>query len=165
MSPLAQQLVQQSQQFFSSDVKLKIVGDLAQMAGPQFMQVTPDMVSGFFDFVPVDGTLPIDRMAQATLWQNIMGQMRNYPQVMQQFDVAKVFTHVAQIAGIRNINQFKVQIVPDQVLQQQAQAGNVIPMRPGGPPQSGSANVGGEGPAPLPDNDSAGAALAGEANG
>lgn len=131
MSPMAQQLVQQSQQFYSGDVKLKIVGDLAQTAGPAFMNVTPELISGFFDFVPVDGTLPIDRMASATLWQNIMSQMRNYPILQQQFDISKIFTYIAQIAGCRNINQFRVQIVPDGQLQQQAQQGNVISLRPG----------------------------------
>jgi hypothetical protein len=41
---------------------------------------------------------------------------------------------VAQLAGIRNINQFKVQVVPDAVLAAQMGAGNVIPLR--GPQQS-----------------------------
>ena len=129
ISPLASRMVLDSQQFYDQEKKFRIVGDLAQMAGPQFMQIDPTMLSGDFDFVPVDGTLPIDRMAMATLWQNIMGQMRNFPQLMMQFDIGKVFTHVAQLAGIRNINQFKVQVVPDQALAAQAQAGNVIPMQ------------------------------------
>lgn len=154
MSPLAQQLVQQSQQFYDGDLKLKIVGDLAQMAGPQFMQVTPQSVSGFYDFVPVDGTLPIDRMAMATLWQNIMGQMRNFPGLTNQFDIGKIFTHIAQLAGIRNINQFKVQVLPDAQLAQQAQQGNVIPIRPGARP-AGVSNAVAAGP------DVGGAALAG----
>lgn len=136
ISPLASKMVSNSQQFYDLDRKFKIVGDLAQMAGPRFMQVTPDQLAGDYDFVPVDGALPIDRMAMATLWQNIMTQMRNYPQLLTQFDIGKVFTHIAQLAGIRNINQFKIQIVPDQQLAQQAQAGNVIPMR--GPPPAPS---------------------------
>jgi len=101
------------------------------MAGPAFMQIDPTMLSGDYDFVPVDGTLPVDRMAMATLWQNIMGQMRNFPQLMMQFDIGKVFTHVAQLGGIRNINQFKIQVVPDAVLAAQAGLGNVIPMKLG----------------------------------
>lgn len=158
MSPLAQQLVQQSQQFYSGEMKFKLVGDLAQTAGPQFLAVNNQMIAGFFDFVPVDGTLPIDRMASATLWQNIMGQMRNYPILQQQFDVSKIFTYVAQIAGCRNINQFRVQIVPDGQMQQQTQAGNVIPLRaPGGAP-SGTSNA----VAATPQMPDAGAALAGE---
>jgi hypothetical protein len=128
ISTLATRMVLNSQQFYDGDKKFKIVGDLAQMAGPQFMQVDPTMLAGDFDFVPVDGTLPIDRMAMATLWQNIMGQMRNFPQLMMQFDIGKVFTHVAQLGGIRNINQFKMQVVPDAQLAAQAQAGNVVPI-------------------------------------
>lgn len=141
ISPLASKMVSNSQQFYDAQKKFKIVGDLAQMAGPAFMQVDPQSISGDFDFVPVDGALPIDRMAMATLWQQIMGQMRNYPQLLQQMDIAKVFTHIAQLAGIRNINQFRIQVVPDQQLQQQAQAGNVIPLRPGAPPAGANAAV------------------------
>jgi hypothetical protein len=156
ISTLASRMVMDSQQFYDQQKKFKIVGDLAQMAGPAFMQVDPTMLSGDFDFVPVDGTLPVDRMAMATLWQNIMGQMRNFPQLMMQFDIGKVFTHVAQLGGIRNINQFKVQVVPDQQLAMQAQAGNVIPIRGGAgvPGQSFNSNV-----AQMP---SAGGDLAGE---
>ena len=138
ISTLATRIVLNSQQFYDQEKKFKIVGDLAQMAGPQFMQVDPAMLTGDFDFVPVDGTLPIDRMAMATLWQNIMGQMRNFPQLMGQFDIGKVFTHVAQLGGIRNINQFKLQIVPDAALAAQAQAGNVIPMGGRSPPPGGA---------------------------
>lgn len=158
MSPLATRLVAQSQQWYDGEQKFKIVGDLAQMAGPQFMAVSPDSIAGNFDFVPVDGALPIDRMAMATLWQNIMAQMRNFPQLLTQFDIGKVFTHISQLAGIRNINQFKVQVVPDGMLAQQAQQGNVIPL--------GGRSAGG---LPKPNFDSnvavppvSGAALAGE---
>jgi len=156
ISTLAQRIILDSQQFYDQDKKFKIVGDLAQMAGPQFMQVDSAMLSGDYDFVPVDGTLPIDRMAMATLWQNIMGQMRNFPALMMQFDIGKVFTHVAQLAGIRNINQFKIQVVPDGILQAQAQAGNVIPIggRAGAQNPTFNSNV-----AQMP---SAGGDLAGE---
>jgi hypothetical protein len=155
ISTLAQRMILDSQQFYDQQKKFKIVGDLAQMAGPQFMQVDPTMLAGDYDFVPVDGSLPIDRMAMATLWQNIMGQMRNFPSLMLQFDIGKVFTHVAQLAGIRNINQFKIQVVPDGMLQAAAQAGNVIPLggRQGAGPSFNS-NV-----AQMP---SAGGDLAGE---
>lgn len=140
LSPLASKMLMNSQQFYDMDRKFRVVGDLAQMAGPKFLQVNPADLSGDFDLVPVDGTLPIDRMAMATLWQNIMSQMRNYPPLMAQFDIGKVFTYVAQLAGLRNINQFKIQVVPDAQLQQQLQLGNVIPMRPGGTPNPNSAN-------------------------
>ena len=131
--PHAGKLVQSSQQFYSAEQKLRRVGSFAQDAGQAFMMVTPDDIVGQFDLVPVDGTLPIDRMAQANLWKEIMAGIRNMPpQIAMGYDWMRIFAWTAQLAGLRNINQFKIQMVPDQQLAQQAQLGNVVPMRPGG---------------------------------
>lgn len=131
----AQKLVQTSQQYYDSSAKLKRVGSLALEAGERFMNVSPEDITGFFDLVPVDGTLPVDRMAQANLWKEMMGNLRMMPpQVAAQYDWTRIFAWVAQLAGLKNINQFKIQVLPDQQLQQQAGAGNVIPM----PPRGGS---------------------------
>lgn len=79
--------------------------------------------------MPVDGALPIDRMAQANLWKEILaGLTRMPPQIMQTYDVAKIFAWTASLGGLKNINQFKIQLLPDGQLANQAQAGNVIPM-------------------------------------
>ena len=84
---------------------------------------------GFFNFVTVDGTLPVDRMAQANLWKDMMSNLRMMPpQVAMGFDWVKIFTWVGSLAGLKNINQFKVQLMPDQALEGMAQSGNVIPM-------------------------------------
>jgi hypothetical protein len=55
------------------------------------------------------------------------------PQVAMQYDVGKIFAWMAQLGGLKNINQMKLQaqVVPDAQLQQQAGAGNVIPLRAG----------------------------------
>jgi len=143
-SPHAQKLVQNSQQFYSSQAKLRRVGSFAQDAGQGFVNVSPDSITGFFDLVPVDGTLPIDRMAQANLWKEIMAQVRNMPQqVAMGYDWVRIFAWAAQIGGLKNINSFKIQVVPDAQLgpgAPQVQQGNVIPMtpRPGLPAPGGS---------------------------
>ena len=134
-APHAQKIVQNSQQFYDAAAKLKRVGGLALEAGERFINVSPEDIQGFFDLVPVDGTLPIDRMAQANLWKDIMGTLRMMPpQVAMGYDWARIFAWVAQLAGLKNISQFKVQVVPDAALAAQAASGNVIPMRPPGPP-------------------------------
>ncbi len=117
----SQKLVMNSQQFYTAQKKFRIVGTLAQEAGMQFLQVTPDKIGGFYDFVPVDGTLPIDRFAQANLWKELLVNMARVPQVMMQYDLGRIFGWVAHLAGLKNINQFKVQV-----------------LRPGQPPASGS---------------------------
>jgi hypothetical protein len=108
-------------------------------AGQGFLDVNPEAISGFFDYVPVDGTMPIDRMAQANLWKELMAGLRMMPpEISQQYDWGRIFAWVAQLGGLKNINQFKVQVVPDAQLAAQAQAGNVIPMPPRGGMAQGS---------------------------
>lgn len=147
-APHSQKLVQNSQQFYDGSKKFKIVGDLAMGAGPNFMNVNPDMIMGFFNFSPVNGTLPIDRQAQANLWKDMMASLRMMPpQVAMGFDWVKIFSWVGTLAGLKNINQFKIQTVPDGSLDQQVQAGNVIPMptpqRSLSPPGADSSTVSG----------------------
>jgi len=136
-SPYTQKLVQRTQQRYTAEKQYKIVGDLAQFS-PQFAMISPADISGFFDYEPADGTLPVDRFAQANLWQMIMGQMVNYPQILMQYDVAKIFAWVANLAGIKNMAQFR--LVPDEQLLAQAQAGNVVPLRQAGSPTNTNLN-------------------------
>lgn len=126
--PLGDLLVRESQQWYDTPMKLRIVGDLAQMAGPQFFDVTPELIAGAFDVTPVDGTLPIDRFAQANLWKEIMVATQQMPQIAMQYDLAKIFAWTAQLAGLKNINQFKIKVMPDAQVQGMAQAGNVVPL-------------------------------------
>ena len=123
--PLAQKLTQRTQQRYSTERMYKLVGDVALLA-PRFGLITPETIAGFYDYEPVDGTLPVDRFAQANLWNMLLQQMGNSPQIMAQYDIAKVFGFVANLAGIKNLAQFRIQ-APEQ-LEQQAQAGNVVPI-------------------------------------
>lgn len=127
-STMSQMMVQNTQQYYSQEKKFRIVGDLAAEAGPAFMDVSAESITGFYDFVPVDGTLPVDRFAQANLWKELLGQMRQMPELAATYDISRIFAFVAQLGGLKNINQFKVQIGSQQQLAQQAQAGNVVPL-------------------------------------
>ena len=140
-TPLSQTLLQSTQQYYDAEEKYRIVGDLALTATEKFIKVDPESIQGFFDFVPVDGTLPIDRFAQANLWRDLFAQMSQNETLIAQYDMGKIFAWIAQLTGLKNINQFRVDIQPDALLQAQAQQGNVIPIGgandPAGPPSSG----------------------------
>lgn len=127
-APLAQKMTMTTQQLYELDKKFRIVGDQAQW-GEAYLQIDPKMLAGFFDFVPVDGTMPVDRFAQVNLWQQLMSNMARVPGALEQYDLSKIFAFVAQLGGLKNINRFKLQVVPDQQMLAQAQAGNVVPMR------------------------------------
>lgn len=130
-TPMSQMIVQNSQQYYDAEKKFRLVGDLAEQAGQKFVQVDPDTIQGFYDFVPIDGTLPVDRFAQANLWRELFGQMRNFPQLMEQYDIPKIFGWVAQLAGLKNIQQFKINIQPDEQINREAERGNLVPLRGG----------------------------------
>lgn len=125
-TPLAMKMLQTSQQLLDARTELRVVGDIGQLS-PSFVPVDVESITGAFDFVPLDGTLPTDRFAQANLWQMLMGQMRNFPQIMQTYDVARIFAWVAQLAGMKNLNQFRLQVQDPNMLARQAQAGNIVP--------------------------------------
>ena len=137
-APLAEMLVANSQQYYDQELKLRIVGDLMLDAGQNFVTVDPELISGMYDFVPVDGTMPIDRYAQANLWKELIQGMQQMPQLMQQYDLGRIFAWVAQLAGLKNINKFKIQVAPPGA---QMPAGampmpnNVIPMPGAAGPQ------------------------------
>lgn len=132
-SPHAQKLLQTTQQFYGGDIKLRIVGEAANLAGPQFLgPVSSQDISGQFDFMQVDGTLPIDRMAQANLWKELLMAFRQIPELGMQFDIGKIFAWTAQLSGLKNIDKFRVQLASPEQLAQQAAAGNVVPIRPPG---------------------------------
>ena len=129
-APWAQKLIQTTQQMYDQDRKYRIVGDLSQW-GERYLNVTPEDIRGFYDFVPVDGTVPVDRFAQANLWQQIMQGMERMPMVAQQYDMGRLFAFVAQLAGLRNITQFRIQTVPNAQMQQQVASGASVPITPG----------------------------------
>jgi hypothetical protein len=125
----ARKLVQTSQQFYRWEAKMRIVGDLAQAAGQNFVNVKPSDIAGYFSAMPVDGALPADRMAQANMWKEILiGATRLPPVIQETYDFAKIFSWMASLGGLKNINQMKVQMMPDEQLAGMVANGNAIPM-------------------------------------
>jgi hypothetical protein len=149
----SQRMVQLSQQYFTADRKFRIAGSLLTDMSPgeqqQFIDVNPQVISGFYNFIPVDGTLPVDRIALANLWKDLLLQMRTVPGLIQQYDLGRIFGHVAQLAGIRNLSQFKIQIGSPAALAQAAEAGNSIPLPAPGRGSQNPAGVPTAGPAML----------------
>ena len=134
-SPLAQMMLMNTQQLMTAEQKYSIAGNTMDQA-KAFMEVDPAKISGFYNFVPVDGTMPIDRLAQANFWKELLMQMARVPQLAMQFDMPSMLMHVMKMQGERNIDRFKIQVSPQQQLMQQAQAGNVVPLQgTGGPPR------------------------------
>lgn len=124
-------MLSNTQQYYDQEKVFKVAGELgAQM---QRIQITPESIAGQYDFVPVDGTMPIDRFAQANLWKELFTALSSMtdpanPGPPFGFDLGKIFAYTAQLAGAKNINQFKVDVVPDEELGGLIERGNVRPI-------------------------------------
>lgn len=141
--PLADMMLSNSQQYYEADMKLKVVGD--QMQGQGFTAVNPETIAGDFSFLPVDGTLPLDRFAQAAQYKELVQLLMADPGSAEQWDMGGLISWILQLGGIKNINRFKIQT---NVLQPgQAPPSNLVPLsgRPPGQPPVG--NVGSAGAA------------------
>lgn len=139
-SGLSQLMLQQTQQLMDVQMKVRIAGDAWNQPGAQKMlNVSPEDIQGQFDFVSVDGTLPVDRFAQVNMWTQLLQQMASVPQVMQTYDLGLIFGWVAQLGGLKNMNNFKVQVQP----QGAGMPSNVVPIGGAGGPGAKKGNGGG----------------------
>jgi len=149
-TPLAQTLVQSTQQYYDKEQQYRVGRRFAKKA-EEFITVSPDLIDGFFDFVPVDGTLPADRFAQANLWSEITKQISAIPELAQNFDIARIYEHIAQLTGVRGLDAFRVKVRPDEEL---LSASDRIPLPTQGATQNEQGNFGTEerprGPSQIP---------------
>lgn len=140
MDPLSQRLLSNTQQFLDFEQKYRIAGNVMENA-QAFAVVDPARIAGSYDFVPVDGTAPIDRMAQANFWKELLVQMIRQPEMAMQWDINGMISHMMKLQGERNIDRFRIQVAPPGAnLPGQAAAGNVIPL--------GAGSAGRKGPSP-----------------
>lgn len=126
-NPCASVMLRESQQRYTMNRKHRIVGTGA-MDKANFIDVSPESLQGFYDFIPVDGTMPIDRFAMSNLLRELAVDSIKMPGVAQQMDFMRLVEEIAQLNGIRYFNKFKLQLAPDALMASQAQAGNIIPM-------------------------------------
>lgn len=153
MTALTRQMLLNSQQWMSREFYTRVVGPEGNLFP---LTVTPDGIAGDFYYPVHDGTLPLDRIARLDIWREILVGVLQDPQLRQSYSVPKLFEFVAELGGANNIKSFRIQAMPEDQLNQQAQAGNLAPI-PGanGPaglmnstlPQPGNRIVGAGGPA------------------
>lgn len=131
-SSLSQRLVMNTQQLYQDERLFRIAGSLMQDAGT-FLSVRVDQeaLAGFYDYVPIDGTLPIDRMAQANFWKEMVGMIAQSPQMAMEWDLSGLVSHIMSMQGERNIQKFRrvnMQAMDPAMLQQMAQQGSMVPI-------------------------------------
>lgn len=142
-SPLAQMIVQNTQQYYDAEKAFKIAGNMLTPGVGPFLKIKPDDIAGFYDYVPIDGTLPVDRFAQAQLYRQMIMDLAQMPALLAQYDLGGLFAWTAQLAGLKNVNQFKfkTQLTPDEQIMYQLNAGNIVGQKAIGGDYGGAGNT------------------------
>jgi hypothetical protein len=145
MDPLADMIISNTQQLLSEERKYAVAGNTLE-AAQNFLTAGPDQIAGSYNFVPVDGAAPIDRLAQANFWKELLVQVARVPQIAMQLDLVGMIGHVMKLQGERNFERFRINVLPPGVAPGAAvpgqgglpaqPAGNVVPLGAPSAPRS-----------------------------
>jgi len=96
------------------------------------VKVSPMDLAVSTDLIVRDGSIPGGNFSEA--WIQLFKTIGSTPELMQQFDITRIFMYIAQQLGAKNVEDFKRnvnQIQPvvqgDEDVLRQAEAGNLIP--------------------------------------
>ena len=144
MQPLGRLFASHTQQFMTEDLFVKTTGTLGDRLREVFgeaglqgqrnerLRVSPLQIASIdYDLSVHDGAIP--GKEDPRLWVELFQVMAQNPEIGQQFDMLRVFRHIARQMGAKNPEDFirRAEVVPDQVVQQQAAAGNAVPLPAG----------------------------------
>jgi hypothetical protein len=126
-----------TQQYMSQDTYVSVIGRYAEQLmtvfGPNTKRkkVTPFDLAINYDLIVRDGSIPGGNFSDA--WVEMFKIIGTTPELMQQFDVTRIFMYIAQQMGAKNVEDFRRnmsqvqgQVMPDGQVMDQAQKGNLI---------------------------------------
>lgn len=125
-APHAQRLLQTTQQHYDLERMYRIAGDLLPNQDREVL-ITPEDVAGFYDFTPVDGTMPIDKFALANLWKEFAMQIAGQEQLANEWDIGSIIAYTMQLAGAKNVQKFRVKVRPDEEMMNDVERGRLVP--------------------------------------
>jgi len=113
----------------------RYAGQLAKIYGPEATKiaVSPMDLAIATDLIVRDGSIPGGNFSEA--WLQMFKTIGSSEQLMQEFDITRIFMYIAQELGAKNVEDFKrnvdriqPQVQPNAQVTQQVQAGNYIPV-------------------------------------
>ena len=126
-----------TQQYMQQETYVKAVGrygdQLKNTLGRDKIPVSIYDLAINYDLIVRDGSIPGGNFSSA--WIDLFKVIGQTPELMQQFDVTRIFMYIAQQLGAKNVEDFRrnldqVQptVVPDETALRQAEAGNLVPL-------------------------------------
>jgi hypothetical protein len=146
IGPAVRRGIANRQHWTQSEQYYRILGDAARQLPNPFMLLKVNDIQGNFDFIATDGTGPDDPARQAMVFQQLMNTAGQAGLHLQPgpdgrvVDLRGLLRTAAEQMGVRNWEQYLVEapqpqqpmgppgVMPDEQLQQQVQAGNMVPV-------------------------------------
>lgn len=137
MQDIGEMFAAHTQQLMSEDLYVKSTGDWQRVLMQEYgmnklakdrgrIKVTPYDLLINYDVKVRDGSIPGSNFSD--VWVRMFETMAKTPELQQQFDLPRIFMHIARNNGAMNAQDFiRVKVLPDEQVQQQAQAGNIVP--------------------------------------
>jgi len=134
-----------TQQLMSEDVYVRSIGEWPRIIQEQFspsgnrVLATPKDITVDYDLIVRDGSIPGGNFSDA--WIQLFQSIAGNEQLLQRFDIVRIFKYIATQLGAKNVDEFEIKqqpppqiapvVAPDETVQQQAQAGNIVPLMQG----------------------------------
>jgi hypothetical protein len=136
MQDLGYMFAAHTQQLMSQELYVTTTGRWQEVLsqnygqGAERMKVTPFDLLVDYDVVVKDGSVPGGNFSD--VWVQMFNVLASHPELQQTFDISRIFKYIATNMGAKNVDDFirvKPQIMPDEQVAQQAQAGNIVPIQ------------------------------------
>lgn len=143
MQDIGYMFASQTQQLMSQETYLKIAGPYEKTLLAEYgvakngrIPVSPYDIAVDYDTYVRDGSVPGGNFSQA--WVQMFQAIGQSPVLASRIDVFRLFMHIARNLGAKDIESFElrgaipqtnVQTLPDEEVQRQAQAGNLVPLQ------------------------------------
>ena len=141
ISPLAARSISNRVQLTSMEQFFRLTGDMSkELQGMDSIWLSRDMIQGQYDYIPNSGIHSPDPVKMAELYFNMIQVYGQNPSLLEPSpsglvpDIHKMARDGFKNAGAKNIDAYFMQmppqmtVMPDEEVQQQAQAGNLVQM-------------------------------------
>jgi hypothetical protein len=133
---LGRQCAYNVQQLMTRDTFVKVAGDRQAQLVEEFglqpgskRKVTPFDLMIDYDITPRDGSVPGGNFQEG--WLQLFNIIMSNQELAGQFDLVRIFKHIARNMGAKNVDDFarraQPKLMPDEKVLDQVKAGNMIP--------------------------------------
>lgn len=130
MQPLAMMLAAHTQQYMENETYVKVSGDWPEKYGADLqdqdgrVRINPLDLLINYDIQPTNGQIPGSEDPET--WTQLFQIAAQNPQITQRLDWIKLFKHIGRNLGAKNVDDFIVEVAPDEQIRRQQEQGNLI---------------------------------------